>query len=630
MPSQQYKLIAQVEGEQKIRLLNEQLKATKQLWDQAAASGNASKAALDNYAASAARLSSALQKAQTEQKNLSSAAGLSSHKIMQLAQTLDDAKQFAYGFDQGMRAIGNNIVQISPAVGIALIAVQVLAKAFMSFADSAGQVKSVREELEALEKQTNKTADAERRYQDLKKGEKTSKKIEGTADRLSEERPEANEIAAKRVQAAIKGQGSDAQSGFDKLTEVLGRDKGLLQGLITAEDQNRLKELKQKQAEGQTGELSMPGSEFFGKPIEEIIRMTQEAALERAKQALANHLANPATFGSAGNIKQLRDQVESHRKELGGQGFDVNGFLASLDQAMPANVQKEQQQKVIDAARKVGKDFVEKFAEGLSKAAKEEVDRQKKVRKAADDAIDAENQQLDDKNKKYVEFKKRSVAESKQQLGVIEPDFDKAVGERNFRGKSRESLIKEYTQKLMEQSKADGKNLPENFARIAATSKVDEAIKRRADQEKDKILSGRDLGRRAPGLDDDLAGRLAAREANGQSAQKAIRAVTDELDKQLKKIYPDLTDEERKNLAAKQVEMSQDKVTQGVSEAQQQQKEQEQKKSETVGLAEFAAKIQSGVGLGNSNYPKTQAEYLKKIYEVLAQQGNVPIRAILG
>src|SRR5262249_4396109 len=158
------------------------------------------------------------------------------------------------------------------------------------------------------------------------------------------------------------------QSGFDRLAEVLSRDKKFLAGFYSPEDQERINKIKienSKLAPGKAAIDTNPFSPDFGLDINQRYRKAVQAAQVRAKANLANNLPTPATFGGPGDIKNLIGTVQQHRKQLGAQGIDVNGLLSRLEQALPENVRKDQQGKVLGTAKEEVRKFFDKFLDGV-------------------------------------------------------------------------------------------------------------------------------------------------------------------------------------------------------------------------------------------------------------------------
>jgi hypothetical protein len=146
-----YAIIMRIDNEEKVKELSGDLaKAEQKLRDVVVAGGKMSQSAKD-WGGEVAKLSSQLKAAE-------SGSGLAAHKVMQLGQTLDDLQ---YVGEQGLRPIINNIMQMSPALGIAMIGFQLLwthaDKLSNLFAQ--GETKTEAERMKELGEKTEKTAD---------------------------------------------------------------------------------------------------------------------------------------------------------------------------------------------------------------------------------------------------------------------------------------------------------------------------------------------------------------------------------------------------------------------------------------------------------------------------------------
>src|SRR5947199_207999 len=129
-----------VENEEKVKALSADVAhAEQKLRDIVQAGGAASRSARD-YAQEVGNL-------QRELKGLEKSAGMSGHKIMQLGQTMDDLQ---YVGEQGLRPIINNVMQLSPLLGMAMIAAQLLYTQWDNLVGLFGQghVKTQAEEME--------------------------------------------------------------------------------------------------------------------------------------------------------------------------------------------------------------------------------------------------------------------------------------------------------------------------------------------------------------------------------------------------------------------------------------------------------------------------------------------------
>lgn len=140
MPTEEYLIQQKVEGEDRVRRLTEAIRADEAALARHIASlrefGTANVAAdadVQRLTASILHQSADLARTQGALDQTNRAIGRGGSGVLAFARTLDDAKQFQYGFSQGIQAISNNLVEIHPALGLAAIAVGVLASHWDEF-----------------------------------------------------------------------------------------------------------------------------------------------------------------------------------------------------------------------------------------------------------------------------------------------------------------------------------------------------------------------------------------------------------------------------------------------------------------------------------------------------------------
>jgi hypothetical protein len=142
-------------------------------------------------------------------RSIGAAFSVSTNKLQVFAQGLDDLQ---YVPEQGLRPILNNLVQLSPALGIAALGVSVLYAHSGELANlfGKGATRTEAEQMEELGKKTSKTADETQRlakYEELRKNIKAQQ----------EGKPEAQTKAAEAVNKAIvEGPLDEINKGVDK------------------------------------------------------------------------------------------------------------------------------------------------------------------------------------------------------------------------------------------------------------------------------------------------------------------------------------------------------------------------------------------------------------------------------
>jgi hypothetical protein len=152
-------------------------------------------------------------KVHTGMKGISDGSSMASYRLMALGNTMDDLQ---YVGSMGIRPIVNNVMQISPAIGIALIAVDQLSKHWSQLAEAVLGTPVVDEvqKMHDLADATDETAAATDR---LAKAKKQAKDIAA----LQEARTEEQQRTAKEVTEAVTEYGTDKESGIDRIAGSL-------------------------------------------------------------------------------------------------------------------------------------------------------------------------------------------------------------------------------------------------------------------------------------------------------------------------------------------------------------------------------------------------------------------------
>ena len=211
------------------------------------------------------------------------------YKMMQFGQTLDDLQ---YVGEMGLRPIINNVMQLSPELGIALIAVQSLASAIgeklisemMGLSDETDDAKSkveqLTEKVEQLEKKPHKLAVD---FKDLEEAQAKLDKLkadESAYDSAKNSDPEKQ--LAKEAQSAV----TKYAGGADQLTAIVDameKQGGFKHGdasLYTKLDKLKY-QLENPEFDARTG-VAKYDPEVTKKNIAEV-----EAAIERARKDYA-------------------------------------------------------------------------------------------------------------------------------------------------------------------------------------------------------------------------------------------------------------------------------------------------------------------------------------------------------
>ena len=154
-------------------------------------------------------------------------AGKAGQKILDMGRLLDDLQ---YVPQQGLRPIINNVMELAPAIGIAMIAIQTLISNWEALSKlwSQGGTRTEAQEMEELAKNTAKTADELARLNTLKE---RHAQIEAVGSVKSSDR----ELAERRFDQGVKAAGGSDKvlgevaasltaGGEDGLSKVVGGD----------------------------------------------------------------------------------------------------------------------------------------------------------------------------------------------------------------------------------------------------------------------------------------------------------------------------------------------------------------------------------------------------------------------
>ena len=286
--------------------LQENIRLTAEAMDKQAAASKAGAAISDNI--------------ETIGKSGTNAA----YKMMQFGQTLDDLQ---YVGEMGLRPIINNVMQLSPELGIALIAVQSLASAIgeklisemMGLSDETDDAKSkveqLTEKVEQLEKKPHKLAVD---FKDLEEAQAKLDKLkadESAYDSAKNSDPEKQ--LAKEAQAAT----TKYAGGADQLTAIVDameKQSGFKHGDASLYAKlDKLKyQLENPEFDARTG-VAKYDPEVTKKNIAEV-----EAAIERARKDYAKGQVTAFAAGDPAAIEAMQNRVARNPGAFNRQGLD--------------------------------------------------------------------------------------------------------------------------------------------------------------------------------------------------------------------------------------------------------------------------------------------------------------------
>jgi hypothetical protein len=326
-----YKIIMKVENEDKVRALSAAVDKEEAALRNLISTLGAHDAATKASAASLGTLQSQLKAAE-------GAAGIASHKVMALGQTLDDLQ---YVGEQGLRPIINNVMQLSPVLGMAMIGVQLLYSNWDNLSKLLGQghVKTQAEEMEELGKKTSKTADETLRLAKAERERKTVQDQHGPTTEATK--------AEGRINEAIK----DAPVGKLEDAAKVIYDKEIRAGIdpqVTKQRDDAAQALRSAQRLQSLGQMGAKQVDNF------------KAASKDADDEYAKH---------------YKEQVEKKLASMTDPA-KLHEFVGQLDKRPDLKPDRAAMKRLRDAARtpqeiadeQAGRDFSDATIEGQNAA----------------------------------------------------------------------------------------------------------------------------------------------------------------------------------------------------------------------------------------------------------------------
>ncbi len=310
-----YQIDLKLNGEQDI------IRATKAIGDEEAAIGRLVRAMEEaaahesdwgTFATSAKAGGSAVQGVTTHVNAAGSGLGSASYKLQAFGQLLDDMQ---YVGTQGLQPVINNIMQLSPALGIALIAGEQLYKNWgdLSAIFGGAATKSQAADMEELRKKTSLTADEAERLA----------RITSTGQRVKELRAAPTEEQRKQDAAASK---AIADAGFGNVARgLLTTNPALVDGQGEAMAQTqKIAELERKIAEAKALQIGGNGESDTVVSLREQLSAAK-GGRAAARQRTAEDLVANGTLSDLfpGGLPQLREAVEKDPEAFGPKGKDL-------------------------------------------------------------------------------------------------------------------------------------------------------------------------------------------------------------------------------------------------------------------------------------------------------------------
>lgn len=296
------------------------------------------------------------------------------YKMIQFGQIIDDLQ---YVPQQGLRPILNNIMQIAPAIGIALVAVEGLVKAFGGWEKilAPGHTKTEAERMDELAKATEHVAAATDKLIKMKR-------IQAAVEAQQSSQTETEETQAKTVREAVKEGPQDlVKKGLvevhaDEITKTDAEASAAFDQLEAARSKRYLDVIGGKKAKGMNQKqldeyidsykTVKPLKEAYQDKLDKAARKIMAEA-EADPQALDRLIrmvdANPGAFPK-GLGDQLREATPAGQKAIkdwdkAGADWDQNIEIGRERKA----ARNEKDQKIIDMAvdpmiKRFGQDYL--------------------------------------------------------------------------------------------------------------------------------------------------------------------------------------------------------------------------------------------------------------------------------
>ena len=316
--------------------------------------------------------------------------GMSANKVLQLGRTFDDLQ---YVPQQGLRPIINNVMELSPALGMAMIAVQLLITHWdeLSAAFGKSKVKTQAEEMEELADKISKTADETARLHQLEERRQNAKAQEhGKTEDQKHQEDTVNKAfvdngygnsrqavmdatglgAAKAVDQNLLDEQKKAMKEFAGALDVAARspqwanDARDAVGTGLASYQKKLNDVNQRVTDARNDPVTNRMADVATDPakLQELIN-----ALER-KGGQDDLVAKLKQATPAGHQAQLDKDAEDERifKESGESGKEAHDRLQKI--------RKQQKEHTADAVSRVGPSINDKLQANLYDQMKTGVD----------------------------------------------------------------------------------------------------------------------------------------------------------------------------------------------------------------------------------------------------------------
>jgi hypothetical protein len=346
-------LILRTQGENEVKRLQAALEAEEAALRRAVAAHGVHDAASRAAAAQVLALSNQVRAAEGNLSRMGGGVGGASRNLLTFGRVLDDTQQFQYGVANGLRAVANNLVEINPKLGIAAVALGVLATQWTKidglvegsrfeepWRDLNGILTEVGRSMGFVASEAKKAVEATKlAVTDLAKIQDPAAARRGKAVTSVIERFGGGPRVTGMLQEAARAQGQDPDAIVRQLNEAQQGDEGALgnvQALLRRSGGraglfgNEL-----------SGELARtdPNAVAAAKEVEEQSKLAQAeaAAANEARRKRIDDTAKTLAAGSLGTAALGGSPIDASRvqEQLATSGEDVSlEFAEEIRQAL--------------------------------------------------------------------------------------------------------------------------------------------------------------------------------------------------------------------------------------------------------------------------------------------------------
>lgn len=322
------KIILSIDGKEGLKALEQQIKLNTGAIDDLKQGFAAGSVTFEDFMSKSKKLAGAQAELTGLFDQMQKGASLSGNKLLQLGNTVDDLQ---YVGEMGLRPIINNVMQIAPAVGIALIAVEMLRKKFgedlleaigwsnKEMETAATKVENLKKKIEELEKRPGKVV---LDYTALEEARKELEKIESIKNTLEATKTSAREKTMTGIGSAIVTDYGGGSGNLAGIVEGVDRATGVNRATpAQAAQMAQLKyQLEHQPRDSRTG-MPIGDPETYKKAIGDQIAGLQMQISEEYRKYAEEEVAKFAQ-GDPGAIASMKNRVNQAPGMFNQQGMD--------------------------------------------------------------------------------------------------------------------------------------------------------------------------------------------------------------------------------------------------------------------------------------------------------------------